>query len=197
MQEAAFVITEKEKPSTAGTRTYTAHNLSEVSVMMPEEIGNRDIVLRRRTGGMQHMKDTHRAADPLSFVSLHPRGQDGRSFDQICEMDSFEGNWQEYEAKRLTASKYYKYKPMSRRGQINWFHLSGRLFQEYVCLSYAKAEQQRFNYIEMNQKQLRSDVYQNVFDHMLSSDVDRNEIGKQIILPATHPGSPRDMHARF
>ena len=40
LQEAAFVITEKEKPSTAGTRTYTAHNLSEVSVMMPEEIGN-------------------------------------------------------------------------------------------------------------------------------------------------------------
>ena len=53
LQEAAFVITEKEKPSTAGTRTYTAHNLSEVSVMMPEEIGNRDIVLRKREGGMQ------------------------------------------------------------------------------------------------------------------------------------------------
>ena len=26
---------------------------------------------------------------------------------------------------------------------------------------------------------------------------EKNEIGKQIILPATHIGSPRDMHARF
>ena len=86
---------------------------------------------------------------------------------------------------------------MSRRGQTNWFHLSGRLYQEYVCLSFAKAEQQRFNYVEMNQKQLRSDLYQNVVDQLLSSDANSSEIGKQIILPASHPGSPRDMHARF
>ena len=70
LQEAAFVITEKENPSTAGTRTYTAHNLSEVSVIMPEEIGGREIVLRKRDGGMKHMKDVHRAADHLSFVLL-------------------------------------------------------------------------------------------------------------------------------
>ena len=139
---------------------------------------------------MQLMKDTHRSADPLSFVLLHPRGQDGWSFDQICESDAYEGNWHDYEAKRLTASKYYKYNMMNRRGQASWFHLSGRLYQEYVCLSFAKAEQQRFNYVEMNQKQLRSDLYQNVVDQLLSSDADSSEIGKQIILPASHPGSP-------
>ena len=48
VQDAAFVITEKQKPQNAGARTYTAHNLTEVSVMMPEQVGSRDIVVKRR-----------------------------------------------------------------------------------------------------------------------------------------------------
>ena len=49
-----------------------------------------------------------------------------------------------------------------RHGETNYCLLSGRLFQEYVCLSFAKAEQQKLNYVEMNQKELRSDIYQNI-----------------------------------
>lgn len=37
MQEAAFVITEKQKPRNAGTRTYTSHHLTEVSLVVPEQ----------------------------------------------------------------------------------------------------------------------------------------------------------------
>ena len=32
---------------------------------------------------------------------------------------------------------------------------------------------------------------------MLRADVDKNQLGRQVILPATHIGSPRDMHAKF
>ena len=49
----------------------------------------------------------------------------------------------------------------------------------------------------MNQAKLRTDVYQNIADHMMQTDVDTSRIGRQIILPATHIGSPRDLHARF
>ena len=81
IQDAAFVISEKERPAEAGSRTYTSHNLSEVSVMMPDAIGNRDIVVRKRGGGIQEFKDTNRAADPLHFVLLHSRGADEWSPD--------------------------------------------------------------------------------------------------------------------
>ena len=74
IDEASFVITEKQKPRNAGTRTYTSHHLKEVSVMMPEEVGSRDIVVRRQAGGIQQFKDTNRAADPLHFVLLHSKG---------------------------------------------------------------------------------------------------------------------------
>ena len=51
--------------------------------------------------------------------------------------------------------------------------------------------------MEMNQDKLHADVYKNVVDHLLAADVEVDDIGKQIILPATHPGLPRDMNAKF
>ena len=140
LQDASFVITEKQKPKSAGPRTYTAHNLTEVSVMMPEEAGNRDIVVSRRGGGIQKFQDTNRAADPLHFVLLHSKGHDGWSPDQI----RFSADEGDYESRRLTCNKFYKYRLQQRPGETNHYLLAGRLFQEYVCLSFAKAEQQRF-----------------------------------------------------
>ena len=193
IQEASFVITEKQTPANAGPRTYTAHNLTEVSVMMTETVGNRDIVVKQRGGGVQQFQDTNRAADPLHFVLLHSRGHDGWSPDQI----RFAADEDDNESKRLTCNKFYKYRLQQRPGETNHYLLAGRLFQEYVCLNFAKAEQQRFNFEEMNQAKLRTEIYQNIVDNMNSADVDKNDLGRKIILPATHVGSPRDMHARF
>ena len=78
------------------------------------------------------MKETHRAADPLHLVLLHSRGSDGWSLDNILEEEEYHGGWEDYEAKGLTCNKYYKYRLMQRRGETNYFHLAGRLFQEYV-----------------------------------------------------------------
>ena len=64
-------------------------------------------------------------------------------------------------------------------------------------MMFAKAEQQRYNWVEMNQRQLRMDLYKNVVDHVGSSDVTIQDIGRKVILPATHIGSPRDMLSRF
>ena len=197
IKESAFVITEKQKPKNAGARTYTSHHLKEVSVMMQEQIGSRDIVVRKRGGGIQEFRDTNRACDPLHFVLLHSKGHDGWSPDQIQvgEEDDEHEFVDRTDGKRLTCNKFYKYRLQMRHGETNYYLLSGRLFQEYVCLSFAKAEQQKLNYVEMNQKELRSDIYQNIADHMTSADVDR--LGRSVILPASHIGSPRDMHSQF
>ena len=102
-----FVISEKARPSDAGSQTYTAHNMSEVSVMVPEAVGNRDMVMQKRGGGIQELKETHRAADPLHFVLLHSRGSDGWSLDNIMEEpEEHHGTWEDYEAKRLTCNKF-------------------------------------------------------------------------------------------
>ena len=40
LKNAAFVISERERPNNAGSRTYTSHNLHEVSVLMPGQVLN-------------------------------------------------------------------------------------------------------------------------------------------------------------
>ena len=171
--------------------------------MLPDAIGNRDIVVRKRGGGIQEFKDTNRAADPLHFVLLHSRGTDGWSPDLKLERnvrvinDEAEDGEGDTQPKRLTANKFYKYRLMQRPGETNHFLLAGRLFQEFVCVNFAKSQQQLFNYLEMNQDKLRSEVYKNVADHISRNDVEKKDLGKQIILPASHIGSPRYMHARY
>lgn len=86
---------------------------------------------------------------------------------------------------------------MQRRCVTHYFHLSGSLFPRYVYINYAKSKQQKFNYIEMNQSKLRSDVYKDVADRMLTAVVDKVQPQKQIILPATNPGLPINRHAGF
>ena len=45
-----IVITEKCKPKDAPPRTYNVHNLQELSIMMPDEVGSRDIIKRNVEG---------------------------------------------------------------------------------------------------------------------------------------------------
>ena len=122
--------------------------------MMPEQVGSRDIIVNRKGGGIQEFKDTNRAADPLHFILLHSLGHDGWSPDQIRYAEE-EGD---YEGKRLTCNKFYKYRLQQRPNETNHYLLAGRLLQEYVCINFAKAEQQKFNYVEMNQPKLRGDL---------------------------------------
>ena len=55
---------------------------------------------------------------------------------------------------------------------------------------YAKIEQQRLNYIKMNQQQTRSDLYSGLADAVNSQNA--KEVGRNIILPS-YTGSPRQM----
>lgn len=56
IDEASIVITKKQKPRDAGTRTYTTHHLTEVSVVMPEQVGRRHIVVRKEVAELNNLK---------------------------------------------------------------------------------------------------------------------------------------------
>ena len=49
------------------------------------------------------------------------------------------------------------------------------------------------DYIRKNQNNLRSKIYQGIQDAITKGDTDANAIGKRIILPSSHTGSPRYM----
>lgn len=59
---------------------------------------------------------------------------------------------------------------------------------------YAKIEMERLSYIRYNQSKLRVDNYIHLRDAMNNqNDINPNELGQSIILPATFTGSPRHM----
>ena len=47
--------------------------------MMPENADNREVVLRRKGGGMEETKDYHQAVEPLDFFVLHSTRDSGLS----------------------------------------------------------------------------------------------------------------------
>ena len=71
--------------------------------------------------------------------------------------------------------------------------MNRRLFQQYIVDAYASVEEDRLQYIRKNQQNLRSEIYQGIQDAVTKGDNDAKVIGKRIILPSSHTGSPRYM----
>ena len=71
-----------------------------------------------------------------------------------------------------------------------------RLFQEYLCISFASVENQRLKYARFNQDSLRSDVLANLEDAVLAADASVGKLGQRKICPKSITGSYRNRHAR-
>ena len=68
----------------------------------------------------------------------------------------------------------------------------GRLFHQYAVDMYAKIEQQRLNYIALNQK-IRVDLYSGLADAVAAGDTLSKDCGRKVVLPTSYTGSPRQM----
>ena len=92
----------------------------------------------------------------------------------------------------VTAIEYYSYRLMVR-SSLSPLHLSGRLFDQHEVDMYAKKEQQRLNYIALNQKKIRVDLYSGLADAFAAGDTLSKECGRKVVLPSSYTGGPRQM----
>ena len=88
---------------------------------------------------------------------------------------------------------YYTYRLMIRKNEEQFIHRSSRLFQQYIVDIYAKIEEQRLNYIKLNQDKIRTDTYNGLHDVFTKNETHLSNIGKRIFLPSSFIGSPRHM----
>ncbi|XP_074326661.1 uncharacterized protein LOC141664602 [Apium graveolens] len=70
-------------------------------------------------------------------------------------------------------------------------HLGGRLWQQFVVDAFDTVEQYRLNWIRNHQSTIRSYLYRLIRDSITKGDTNPGNIGKNVILPATHTGSQR------
>ena len=99
---------------------------------------------------------------------------------------------------RITPSHFFRHRMMDRdvegHYEFNTVIRGGKLFQEWACGSYYMAEKMKLQWIQNNQKKIRAEKYQGLFD---AQEEDIEGIGVKIILPPSHTGSPRWYSERF
>ena len=187
-----LVINADRRPASAHSGRYNAPSTNEVAVLMVnQECGSRDIVLRTRDNQLQRIAETHRSYDALQYPLLFCRGEDGYNFQIFNYSETDNENTQ----KKTSALQFYCYRVMFRQHQYNHLHYFRQLLNQYLVDMYAKIETERLMFIKMNQKKLRSENYVHLQD-ALREDGNTENLGQLVILPSTFTGSPRYMHER-
>ncbi|KAG0574270.1 hypothetical protein KC19_VG249600 [Ceratodon purpureus] len=177
-------------------RRYNLPAGSEIAVLIPGEEdrpqGTRDIVLRLRGEGhfLERINECHPAYLPLHYVLLFPFGELG--WHEGLTHSNGEG--------RLTQREYFAFRLFPQNSEFSTILCGGKLFQQFIVDAWAATEQNRLNYIQMNQSDLCADLYQGLPD-ALQDDGERNmnleNLGRRIILPSSHIGSARNMFELF
>lgn len=180
-------------------RRYNLPTAEEVAFILPgnnTEADSRDIILRKRMPtdiALYRISDGHPAYAPLHYVLLFPHGDHG--WHQELYMYQPDART----PKRLSQTRYVAYRLHQRNNEFSTILRGGRLFQQYVIDMWASAEQNRLNYLRMNQRKLRASVYSGLEDAINATDgnIDLGQLGQRYILPSSYTGSPRHMQQRY
>uniref|UniRef100_A0A6N2MFD4 ATP-dependent DNA helicase n=1 Tax=Salix viminalis TaxID=40686 RepID=A0A6N2MFD4_SALVM len=149
----------------------------------------RDIIIESFSNTLQRISKLHPKFMALQYPLLFPFGEDGYRTNI-----SFADNHSDVSGKRqrVPMRGFYAYVIQEREYGEDTLTKGGRLYQQFLVDAFANIEEDRLDYIRMNQNDLRSDLYQNISEAVLKGDVEGSSIGK-IILPSSFTGGPRYM----
>ena len=177
-----------------------------------EPPSNRDIVIWPREEPVHRVSELCEHVDPLAYPLLFPRGEPGWS-STLRRCPEF----QTAAYTRVTPIQFYSHRLMVRvpsevldgvRVPLDASdntplsalpHAAGMLFQQYVCDIYSRAEAQRLNWIRLNQKTLRAEMYQGLYDAVqnTAAGCEVPQIGTRMVLPSTYAGCPRALQQNY
>ncbi|HIG60317.1 MAG TPA: hypothetical protein EYQ22_05460 [Gammaproteobacteria bacterium] len=193
--ECRAVISAEHRPAGAHQGRYNVPSNSEIAVLMPSEMpnSNRDIVLHKRNDSLQRVKETNKAYDPLQYPLFFPYGTDGWDISMKLK-HAVTG--EPLLNKKLSPLMYYSHRIMMRRQGLNPLLYGKRLFQQYLVDQGCKVESERMSFLYNNQSLLRSEQYDVYAETARTNEDGGRDIGRPVILPASHTGSPRYMYAK-
>jgi hypothetical protein len=135
----------------------------EVAVILPgdqSQMQARDIILRKRDGLLLRISNLHPAYTPLYYVLLFPHGENGWHPD--LRQEGQEGD--DDNPRRLTQTRYVAYRLQVRQNEFSTILRGGRLFQRYLVDMWASEDQNRLQFLRMNQGTLRASLYSGLED---------------------------------
>jgi len=191
------VVVKLHMDKNADGHRYNLPTADEIAAVIPgdgseERSDHRDIVVRLTGGGLKRISHLHPSYSTLHYTMLFPRGEEG--FHTEIPMNAPEGG----RSKNVSQRCYYAFRLQRRPGEPPALLMGGRLLQQYVVDAWASTEQSELNWIRHHQKELRSDVYQDIRNAVNNDEnADAAQRGKRVILPSTHLGSPCHMYQLF
>ena len=192
-----IIISSKERPSGQHARRYNDQIcLNEIAIL--KDTFSHDIVLNKREGGIKIISNLNPSGMPLHFTLLFPYGTKG--WDPSINHKS--------SSKRVTARQFFAYHLNIRENSSDFLFRAERLFQEWVCMAWAIVEDEKLNYLKLNQKSLRVSSYNSLnsaldqaaagpsSDQLYADDAHSPRIGR-VILPSTFFRGPRYYNKQF
>ena len=149
-----IIIHADRRPTLEHKCRYNAPAVSEVAILMVgEEQGKRDIILRKRDHQLTRISETHRSHDCLQYPIMFQHGEDGYKI-QIPQVNPSTGL---ETAKMVSCKDFYSYRFMVRPDEFNNLLRFKELTCQFMVDMYAKIESERLLYFRNNQRQLRAD----------------------------------------
>ncbi|CAN1317206.1 ATP-dependent DNA helicase PIF1 [Linum perenne] len=174
-------------------RRYDLPTGVELAGLIPDDFQpdheDRDIIVQSRSTGLMRITSMNPKYDALHFPLLFPHGEDG--FHLGIRYDSRYAS-ETQKRKNVTQREYYCYRLQFRADEGKTLIRGGKMLQHYCIDAFTTVEQSRLSYIRYHQKELRSDIYQGLYDAFRRGDLRANNIG-DLILPSSYTCSPRYM----
>lgn len=140
-------------------RCWNLPTADEVAVIIPgdgtQSHGRRDIVLHCRDGPLCRISNGSPMYECLQYPFLFICGEDGYHFDLQTSPSN---------ESQLSPTDYTAYRIQHRLNEFSLLLRSNRLFQQYLVDMWAGAEQNRLNYIQFHQKDIRGSLYSGLTD---------------------------------
>ena len=128
--------------------------------------------------------------DPLVYPIFFPKGEKGWYVNMT----------QAGRNTRVSQKMFYSYRLAYREDPFSPLHFGRKLFQQYCVDAWVRTEANRLNFMSMNQKKLRSDLYMGLMDHLETETREpgtNRQPGKPKILASSFTSGPRYMKQNY
>jgi len=176
-------------------RVYNTPSCDEIAALIVGDFGNmdvgRDIVVKKCSGELTRLHETHTAFIPLQYPLMFPYGEDG--YQEDIPIRESHSKTKSRVRVRISLREFIAFRIQQRAVEAGNIVNACRLFQQFLVDCYTMVEAQRLSFIRANQKLIRCDILNGLQEAVNRGETDPSLIGRRIVLPASFTGGTRYM----
>jgi len=181
------------------SKVYNTPLCDEIGALIVGDFGNmdvgRDIIVKKCSGELTRLHETHTTFIPLQYPLMFPFGEDGYQEDiPIRESHSRSKSRARI---RISLREFIAFRIQQRSIEPGNIVNACRLFQQFLVDCYTMVKAQRLSFIRANQKLIRCNIVNGLQEAVNRGETDPSLIGRRIVLPASFIGGTRYMFNNY